>query len=181
MNPVRQPWFDIRVARRLLLYDEQTLRYCMENCKCPVTDDEYLAYDLEEARFNMGIPNMSTWTGPLSYNDGDWPSSGDEDDGLDGGPQQGLENPCGESSNWTDVFNITHDVHVSQVRDAMACNNITFGPSRHQRCTNVVRTTPFRRTRPPRPPSKPLREQRILSCPRETSRNISHTSPSFAM
>ncbi|MCJ1292862.1 hypothetical protein MMC34_004415 [Xylographa carneopallida] len=46
----RRAVFDPGLALATLLYDDALLRYCMEHCFCPATEDRYLAADLWAAR-----------------------------------------------------------------------------------------------------------------------------------
>ena len=68
----------------VLLFDDFAVRYCMENCKCPLTGQELLAYELEERITKLEISRISTSTDtpPYGFDRLDTNSSDDEDDFL---------------------------------------------------------------------------------------------------
>ena len=136
----------------------------MENCKCPLTDHDRVAYELEERIFEMGIPAISTWTNPPTY-DIDWPEATDGSDDEDDIPSsvllQGLDTQRGSSLNVTHLSSTSNVTGISLPRTFPGRINANASRFPIQRCVKVARR-PSGRGSPAqaiamRPAPKPLR------------------------
>ena len=153
------------MTRLVLLYDEITVRYCMKNCKCPLTDQDLVTFELEERMFEMGISRISrsadSPTNGVDRLDGD--NSDDEDDITSYVLRQGLGIQCGPSSNSTNFVVAGSGLGISLPRPR---TNPTSSRSPIQRCVKVTQR-PVGRVSPPlailmRPAPKSFRAQNML-------------------